>query len=69
VLALMTASFGVGQIVGPIAAGMLAERSGSFFLPSLAAAAVLMMSGLIVWSATGKCSADGAGRGLRQCRG
>lgn len=63
VLALMTASFGVGQIVGPIAAGMLAERSGSFFLPSLAAAAVLMMSGLIVWSATGKSPANGVGRG------
>ncbi|WP_315918943.1 YbfB/YjiJ family MFS transporter [Mesorhizobium sp. SP-1A] len=51
VLALMTASFGVGQILGPIAAGMLAERSGSFFLPSLAAAIVLLASGLVVWSA------------------
>ncbi len=51
VLALMTASFGAGQILGPIAAGMLAEHSGSFVLPSLAAAIVLLASGLIVWSA------------------
>jgi predicted MFS family arabinose efflux permease len=49
--ALMTASFGVGQIVGPIAAGTLAEWSGSFFIPSLVAAAVLAVSGAIVWSA------------------
>ncbi len=51
ILALMTASFGVGQILGPIAAGVLAERSGSFFLPSLAAAVALLASGLVVWSA------------------
>jgi predicted MFS family arabinose efflux permease len=49
--ALMTASFGVGQIVGPIAAGYLAEWSGSFFIPSMVAAAVLAVSAAIVWSA------------------
>lgn len=48
--ALMTASFGVGQIVGPIVAGYLAEWTGSFFLPSMLAGAVLVASGLIVWS-------------------
>jgi predicted MFS family arabinose efflux permease len=52
--ALMTASFGVGQIVGPIVAGFLAEWSGSFFAPSLLAALVLALSGAIVWSATPK---------------
>jgi predicted MFS family arabinose efflux permease len=52
--ALMTASFGVGQIIGPIAAGLLAEWSGSFFIPSLLAAAVLVVSGAIVWSAAPK---------------
>ena len=49
--ALMTASFGVGQIVGPIVAGYLAEWTGSFFAPSMLAGAILVASGLIVWSA------------------
>lgn len=50
-LALMTASFGVGQIAGPVIAGFLAQWSGSFFLPSIGAAATLLTSALIVWSA------------------
>lgn len=49
--ALMTAAFGVGQILGPIVAGILAEWSGSFFAPSMAAAAVLVASAALVWSA------------------
>ncbi len=48
--ALMTASFGVGQIIGPIVAGYLAEWTGSFFVPSMLAGAVLVASALIVWS-------------------
>lgn len=51
VFALMTAFFGIGQILGPIVAGVLAERSGSFFAPSLLAAAVLLASGALAWSA------------------
>lgn len=51
VLALMTAAFGVGQIIGPIVAGMLADRTGSFFLPSLLAAAALLLSGSAAFSA------------------
>jgi predicted MFS family arabinose efflux permease len=51
VVALMTTSFGVGQIVGPFVAGVLAERSGSFVLPSLVAAVVLVASGLCAWGA------------------
>jgi len=51
VFALMTASFGVGQILGPIVAGVLAERSGSFVAPSLLAALILIVSGALAWSA------------------
>jgi predicted MFS family arabinose efflux permease len=47
----MTAAFGVGQILGPIVAGYLAEWTGSFFAPSMLAGGVLVVSGLVVWSA------------------
>ncbi|ETA71851.1 MULTISPECIES: YbfB/YjiJ family MFS transporter [Mesorhizobium] len=54
IFALMTASFGLGQIVGPIAAGFLAQMSGDFFLASIVAAAMLVVSGAITWSAVPK---------------
>ncbi|WP_105374023.1 YbfB/YjiJ family MFS transporter [Neorhizobium huautlense] len=41
-LAFMTAAFGTGQIIGPLVAGWVAERSGSFTLPTILAAAVLV---------------------------
>jgi MFS family permease len=44
VLALLTAGFGVGQIVGPSLAGFLRESTGSYFAPSLAAAAALVIA-------------------------
>jgi MFS family permease len=47
-LAFMTAAFGVGQIVGPLVAGWLAERTGSYALPTLVAAVVLMICGIVV---------------------
>lgn len=50
-LALMTVSFGTGQILGPLAAGLLADRTGGYLLPSLAAAAVLLASALVAISA------------------
>jgi predicted MFS family arabinose efflux permease len=54
IFALMTASFGLGQIIGPIAAGLLAQMSGNFFLASIVAAAMLVVSGVITWSAAPK---------------
>ena len=48
----MTTAFGLGQLIGPLVAGALAERAGgSFFVPSIAAAVVLVVSSAIVWSA------------------
>lgn len=47
-IARMTASFGIGQIVGPAFGGWLAERSGGFGLPSLAAAAALVAAAVMV---------------------
>ncbi|KAB2951469.1 MAG: YbfB/YjiJ family MFS transporter [Rhizobiaceae bacterium] len=50
-LALMTVSFGTGQILGPLAAGLLADRTGGYSLPSLAAAAMLLAAALVALSA------------------
>jgi predicted MFS family arabinose efflux permease len=47
VIALMTAVFGVGQIVGPALAGWLFDRTGSFTLPSLLAAGTLVLAALL----------------------
>lgn len=46
-LAFMTAAFGVGQIVGPLVAGRLADQTGSFTLPTLVAAAVLLAAAML----------------------
>ncbi|NBC34731.1 MAG: YbfB/YjiJ family MFS transporter [Alphaproteobacteria bacterium] len=44
VLALMTAAFGLGQIIGPSFAGLLHDALGSFLVPSLAAAGALILA-------------------------
>ncbi len=43
-LAILTAAFGVGQIVGPVVAGFGFDLTGSFLLPSMMAVAALCVS-------------------------
>ncbi len=43
-IALMTAAFGFGQMLGPVVAGFLFERSGSLYLASMLAALALALS-------------------------
>ncbi len=51
-VALMTAAFGAGQVAGPVLAGLLFDRLGSFFVASLAAAAALILAaGLAAFAA------------------
>lgn len=47
VMALMTAGFGVGQIVGPVAAGYLVDVTGGYLVAGLMGAAALAAGGLI----------------------
>lgn len=54
IFAVMTAAFGLGQIIGPIAAGLLAQASGNYVLASITAAAALLVSGVVAWSAAPK---------------
>jgi predicted MFS family arabinose efflux permease len=55
VLAIMTAAFGTGQIIGPLVAGVVADLAGNFVLASLLAAATLAVSaGLALSSGSGK---------------
>ncbi len=46
-IAMMTASFALGQMVGPAVAGFIAARTGDFTLPSLLAAAALVAAAVI----------------------
>lgn len=48
-MALMTASFGLGQVIGPLFGGVVADRTGSLLVPSLVAAAVLLLGAGMVF--------------------
>ena len=43
-LALMTGAFGLGQIIGPIFAGIVSDTLGTFTVPSLAAVSALLLA-------------------------
>lgn len=46
----LTAIFGVGQALGPLIAGWIAERQGSFALPLLLAAACVLAGGVVLYA-------------------
>lgn len=47
IFAVMTAAFGLGQIIGPVMAGWIADYSGSFAMPSFLAAGILLLAAWI----------------------
>ncbi|MBU0655766.1 MAG: YbfB/YjiJ family MFS transporter [Gammaproteobacteria bacterium] len=50
-MGLLTACFGVAQIVGPAAAGWMAEQQGNFNLPLMIAAGVTVVGAALMWLA------------------
>ncbi|MEK1891250.1 MAG: YbfB/YjiJ family MFS transporter [Phyllobacterium sp.] len=51
VMAVMTAAFGVGQIIGPLVGGYLANVTGDYIFATLAAAASLIVAAFFAYSA------------------
>lgn len=56
-LALMTAAFGLGQVIGPVVAGHLADWTGDFTVASVVAAAVLLAAALVALAARDRAAA------------
>ncbi len=48
-MAAMTGAFGAGQIVGPMVAGVLSDALGGFLMPSVLAAAGLVLAGWLAY--------------------
>jgi MFS family permease len=46
-IALMTASFGVGQMAGPVVAGFLFERAGDLYAASMLAGGALVVAAVL----------------------
>ncbi|MDE0202532.1 MAG: YbfB/YjiJ family MFS transporter [Rhodospirillaceae bacterium] len=57
ILALMTAAWGLGQMVGPTLAGVLFDALGGYLVPSLLAAAALAVAAVLVASLSWRTSA------------
>jgi predicted MFS family arabinose efflux permease len=57
-LAMMTAAFGLGQIIGPIVAGYVADWTGDFVLASLLAATALIVCAAIAATARERAPAE-----------
>jgi hypothetical protein len=49
----MTAAFGFGQIVGPVFAGMVYDAAGTLLVPSLTAAAALLVGAMLALTRSG----------------
>jgi predicted MFS family arabinose efflux permease len=49
VMAAMTGAFGVGQIIGPVLAGVVFDATGGFTVPSFAAAGALVVAAFLGW--------------------
>jgi MFS family permease len=47
-IGLLTAAFGLGQMIGPVLGGWLAERQGGFDGTLLAAAGTVALGGLLL---------------------
>jgi MFS family permease len=52
----MTASFGLGQIAGPLIVGLFAGSSGARVMPSLLAVAALVVSNVVLYFVDDKAS-------------
>jgi predicted MFS family arabinose efflux permease len=57
-IGVMTAFFGIGQIVGPAVSGYLSDRTGGFFLPSMIALFGLLVGASLVASIRGELLKD-----------